>query len=285
VRYEGAGRAEFEDPHGFVEGPAWVEFDESGVARGELVVEQFAAEERLPLGLHQLFQHDRPVPGDEPGSLVLSIGLDSRSNECLALTVQAEHGVFTAHRPIGYSHNHAWILHQPETTTLRFQLFNGVFLASETGPWYWMLPVTNFVSRYRPATSELAHHPLRLREVPEVPEEGTWQELVIARSRADLQNQLIDFAYKDRQAYIEPLLDHEDRARRLKEGRDRRLVTALMIGELPPGVRTEEEIRRFLPPDLILLLSLASGTEVGAGSSPESSVKVLQARIRRQSAA
>src|SRR3954447_14141191 len=81
VLYEGLGRAEFEDPHGYVTGPASVEFTESGIARGELRVENLLADEPLPLGVYQLFQRDRPTPGEEPGSLVLSFGLTSKSND------------------------------------------------------------------------------------------------------------------------------------------------------------------------------------------------------------
>lgn len=264
VRYEGQGHADFEDPHGFVEGPAWVEFDDSGVARGGLAVEKVVTDDPMPMGLHQLFQRDRPVAGEEPGSLVLSFGLDSKANDCIVLTVKTQSGTFMARSPIGLSFHHKGIIAQPGTTTLTFQLFNGVFLASQAAPWYWVLPLTNFASRYRPAAPDLAHHPLRLRAVPEIPEEGTWQERAIAQSRADRHNQLIVFDYKGRRAYIEPLLDQEDREQRLKEGRDRRLVTALMVGELPADVRTEEQVERYLPPDVLQLLSLASGSEVGA---------------------
>lgn len=264
VRYEGIGQAEFKDPHGVVAGPAWVEFDEAGVARGALAIQQVATDERLPMGLWQLFHSDRPVADEEPGSLVLSIGLESTANPCVAVVIQTEQGTFTAHDPVGYSHKHGWLLDQPETTTLTFQLFNGVFLASEAAPKYWVLPLTNFVSQFRPAGLEWAYHPLRLRVVPEVQTEGPWQDQVISRSRADQQNHLIVFEYKGRPAFIEPLLDYADREQRLKDGRDRRLVTALMVGELPADVRSEQQLERYLRPDLLHLLALATGSELGA---------------------
>lgn len=264
VRYEGEGHAEFLDPHGYVTGPGWVEFREDGVARGGLTIHEADADEHLPMGLFQLFQRQRPVPGDEPGSLTLSIGLESKSNDCVALVIVCPDGAFTAHAPIGYGHTLSWSVEKPESTTLTFQLFNGIFLVNESAPKYWVLPLTNFISRYRPAPSSNSSHPLRLRKTTAPPEDGSEQDLLIARFHADQQNRLITFSYKGRPAHIEPLLDHDDRENRLLEGKDRRLATALMVGELPREVRSEEQLNQYLRPDLLHLLSLATGSEVGA---------------------
>jgi hypothetical protein len=257
VRYDGLGRADFKDPRGFVIGPAWVEFDETGVAEGSLFVEKAAANEHLPLGLFQLFQSDRPVPGDVPGSLELSLGLESRANPCLTFAVKTAHGLFFAKEPIGYGHKLSITAGQGESTTLSFQLFNGVYAASEAAPKYWLLPLTNFVSRFRAAPHGWAQHPLRFHRVTEGDQE-------VAQPFAARSDKLIVFEYKGREAFIEPVPNYEERQQRLKDGRDRRLVTAMMVGELPADVRHEEQLRRYLRPDLLSLLSLATGSEVGA---------------------
>jgi hypothetical protein len=262
VRYEGAGQAEFQDPHGYVAGPTYAEFDDTGVAHASMTVERYGADEPLPLGLFQLFQHDRPV--QDGTSHTLGIGLDSRANECMKLVVRTSSGIFIARAPIGYSHRHRWSLTEPEQWTLTFHLFNGQYAESSDRPAFWVLPLTNFLSRMRPADPALAQHPLRLRRAPPVPEEGSEQERLIARLNADAQNQLITFEWGNHPAHIEQLLDYDDRMHRLQNGRDQRITTAVAIGNLPASVRNEEDVERLLPQDFLSLLSLATGTEVGA---------------------
>lgn len=65
-------------------------------------------------------------------------------------------------------------------------------------------------------------------------------------------------------AFIEPLLEYDERERRLKGGNAERLVTAVMVGGLAKDVQTAEQGEKFLPQDLLVLLSLAAGIEAGA---------------------
>jgi hypothetical protein len=65
--------------------------------------------------------------------------------------------------------------------------------------------------------------------------------------------------------FVERLPDYTERARALVEGKERRKTTALMVGPTG-GADTEsfEAMRQWFPFDVLSLLSLASGSEVGA---------------------
>ena len=216
------------------------------------------------MGAMQLFHHDRPVPGDEPRSLVLTFGLDSELNDCISFLIETGAGVFEARGRMGYSYTPAWNAENGSSLTMTFQLRQGVYQENGTIPSFWVLPLTNFLSRYRRGISELAQHPLRLRKVISNPPTGTVREQVTAQLMEDGRNSLIQFSYRGLSAHIEPLLDYEARQESLRLGNSRRIATALMIGDLPSDVSDEEQMLRFLPPDLLLLLGLATGTAVGS---------------------
>jgi hypothetical protein len=71
---------------------------------------------------------------------------------------------------------------------------------------------------------------------------------------------LIPFTAEGHVGFVEPLWDYEERSARVAEGEVR--VTAVMVGRLPPGFRADERAEWF-PIDLVTLLALAGGRDVG----------------------
>lgn len=141
---------------------------------------------------------------------------------------------------------------------------------------YWALPLVNFLSECQQHRPELDRHPLRVFPTPEVPKEIThvpfgpdhekhssmaMQCLFVANSK----NRLIQFELDEGIGFIERLPDYGDCERLLVEGKERHRTTAVMVG--PVGGRPAESLdllRTWFPFDLLSLLTLATGTEVGA---------------------
>jgi len=259
VRYEGMGEAEFGDPHGIVAGPAWVEFDETGLTRGGLDIQRFAPAEELPMGIFQFFQQDRPEQTEE--GYTLALDLDSRSNECVRLTIVADDGVFSAWAPIGYSHTMRWSVDDGGGYSLKFQFFNGAYHRSSAPPRYWVLPLINFVSGLRPAALEESEHPLRLLKFPALPDDSDPERRSFAIINRRNRNRIELFAYRGHRAHIEPMLDYSDRVSRLEGAHEHRLVTALMVGDLPAQIRSVETLDDFLPYHLLVSFRSRPGPE------------------------
>ncbi len=261
-RYEGIGRASFEDPYGIVEGPTWVEFDHQGKSRGEMIVERTWSNEPLPLGVFGLWHGGKPEPGQEPNSLSLSVKVDTEFNRCARLEIMHGNTLFQAIAPIYVSHSFSMHRAQPTSTKLGFQLFEGVFNVREAKPFYWTMPLVNFLSRYPTGSIRMDDHVMRLRKVTRPPESGLDMEFVAEWSRFRKYNGLIEFEHSGRPSYIEPLLDYVAREESLKTGSSRRLATAVMVGELPDGIHTEEGVKEHLGPEIELILSLITGSDV-----------------------
>jgi hypothetical protein len=237
VRYEGQGKVEFAEPHGFALGPTWVEFEETGVARAEMQVESIESDDDLPLGNFQFFRKDRPI--EEGGTTTLSLGLDSEPNDCIRLVVETSDGRFFANKPISYSHKHAdplaELLGEPSELALRFQLFNGLYEVRHQTPRFWVLPLTNFVSEVGLTNHSLAEHPLKIRMLPSASDPRPDRERIQVHLMMLSTNKVIPFEYRGLPAHIELLNDYDDRRDQLLNGRARRLVTAVMVGDLPPS--------------------------------------------------
>jgi len=72
------------------------------------------------------------------------------------------------------------------------------------------------------------------------------------------------FEYNGEPGFIERLADYDDRQARLVSRRERRLVTALMVGIVGGASDTWEALGEWFPFDLLGILGMASGAEVGA---------------------
>jgi hypothetical protein len=279
VEYEGWGRAEFADPEGSVEGLTRMSFNELGWASIEMRPDLRTLQSHRPLrfGLTEFLSGERPK--EHKGTSYLSMTLESK-NPCTGLEVATPQGRFHSHDVSYHSHSEVWGDDDQEEVIERitFDVFLSRFnseVSQEAR--FWVLPLTNFVSEFTPAWAELNRHPLRIFPTPEVPDEithvphGPDEEKAKGRAisallTANSKNQLIAFEFNDALGFIEALADYEDRKEDLLTGKERTRLTTVMVGEVGTNpCETLDQVAEWLRPQGILaLLTLATGTEVGA---------------------
>ena len=115
-------------------------------------------------------------------------------------------------------------------------------IVSDEKPVFWALPLSNFLSRFLRHSDELHNHPLRL----------------------DNDQRIISFTWNGKAAYIEPLLDYQRREELLKQGEERNLITAMMVGEVGDYPTDAKSLGSWFPDTLLRVLGFATGNEVGA---------------------
>jgi hypothetical protein len=260
ISYEGRGRAEFQDPPAAVEGEARVSFDESGSLCVELRVEEVISEQPLRLGLIQLFSGQKPV--EFSGGVGISGGGEP-PNLCTKLTVTTDHGVFSAPGDRHYSYGVE--LFSGNSGSVTFTPLRSQFdAAGKDQPHYWVMPLTNFLSRLISRHPVLDRHPLRIYPTPVVPDGLEGEDAFIAEHNANLKNRLITFEFMGGPGFIEALPDYDQRAKNLTEGRERHSVTAVMVGEVGARGIEQADLEGWFPDDLLRVLSIVTGTPVGA---------------------
>jgi hypothetical protein len=217
VSYQGYGRAEFEDPEGYIEGPVVVRFDESGLARAIMEVKSHGSVEPLAHGPLQLVTAERPT--QQGDSATFSVGPGAKPNRCRHLVVATDNGAFKSENLVSYGHTVAGVFSLAFRQELAFRLFRGAFTPNNPAPArYWALPLTNFISDFLSAGGCIVNHPLRLRRASPNREGLSDQDRIIAEIGANNMNRMIVFNYRGLPAFIDPLLDYDERQRRLKEG-------------------------------------------------------------------
>jgi hypothetical protein len=249
------GTAHFRDPGGSVTGPTTAHFDSEGERSAIMRVRRATCDEDLPGGLCQ------PLHGGEAIKLGtgFSMGIGFTTNTCDKLLINTRHGEVSEEGRIIYDPAYAG-----KNTTITFHVLRPALrIRSRKKAKYWVMPLLNFVSEYALHYPQLDDHPLRLVHPPGVPSGLTEQERLVAEYNASLKNRLIAFELDGKPGFIEPLPDHASREKDLKEGRERCLVTAVMVGEVSNRVPPSAELRRWLPFGLLQLLSLTTGSKVG----------------------
>lgn len=278
--YNGWGRAEFSDPRGSLEGPVEVRFDELGAAsvvmRPDL--DTLNSERTLRFGIDEFLSGAEPYRSGE--HWILSRNFASH-NPCTKLEVRSRMGTFSTQDISGYGGRFNYSESGDGVENLTFDVFMSQFDAEECGdPKYWVLPLTNFVAEWwRGWRADLDRHPLRIFPTPEVPDEITCvpfgpehdrllNRAFLALEAANSKNKLIAFEFNGTLGFIERLPGYEDRREKLLVGQERTLPTAVMVGEVGSNFSSHRdfgEVDRWLLPDnLLMLLTLATGTEVGA---------------------
>lgn len=230
VEYRGQARAAFVQPDVVAVGDGVARFDRYGHCTIEFAI----AETETP-----------GTPSEDSGA----VGFDAVELQCESFRIDTPEGTFSAGGRIlavGFPMQGSTMTIIPIVSEFRVR--------DEASPAaYWVLPLLNLVSGARQGGHGLESHPLhsdatQRRQLPRWMPQGT----------------MIRFEYEDRSAFIERLPDYHDRVGRLKDGADSALVTCIMVGETADQPVTSECIRDWLPADLLLVLSLACGTEVGA---------------------
>lgn len=258
--FQGRGRAEFLDPAGAVEGPVRIHFDEFGEASIEMIIENTESEQPLQMGLMELFSGSKPVRTAEG----VHLGFGGRNNTCTRLIVSSPEGTFTATEGIRYGYS----LHiggRDEPPRMTFNPLQSHYDVIGSGkPKYWVMPLTNFLSKFIFQYQPLDNHPLRIFPTPAIPEGLTKEEAFAARVNANIKNRLIGFELNGSIGFIEPLPDYETRRDNLMEGRERRSITAVMVGEVGSKSVEYEDLDEWFPFDFLRLLGFTTGTRVGS---------------------
>lgn len=280
VEYEGWGRAEFSDPEASVEGETRVSFDESGEATIEMRpdLNTMKADRELRFGLTELLSGAKPTLRPD-GTFFLSYNF-TMSNPCMRLEVTTAHGTFISHDVPYHGRNQTRGEGQDQVIDrITFDVFISQFDSkTHHKPKYWVLPLANFISEFRPGPTELGQHPLRIYPTPEVPDEITHvmhgpnyerdeRRAMSALLAANSENRLIAFEFNGVPGFIERLPDYGERKDNLLTETERLLPTAVMVGEVANDHSNNdlEDLEQWLrPQDLLMLLTLATGTEVGA---------------------
>lgn len=276
LEYVGRCKAEFSAPQGLVEGPATVRVDEAGDVSVQMFPERESLQTEHPfhLGLIRFFGGDKFV--QEHGGGISTID-PLAQNPCTSLEVTTPGGTFHTEDVLYYGTSS--IMDTGDVTEANFAVGLAAFDTHDAGePDYWVLPLANFLSECRQAHSDLNSHPLRVFPTPEVPDEITTvlldqdeekrkkdeERAVLSLYFANSKNKLIVFEFAGGLGFVERLPDYAENEQLLVEGKERSKTTAVMIG--PVGgkpVESFERMRGWFPFDVLSLLTLATGTEVG----------------------
>jgi len=249
AHYEGAARAEFTSPPGVIEGPATVCVNSAGRCRVRIKIEKIDApdDKNFVLG-----------SGSAPLGTHLVNGM---SNPCRSLTVKTDAGVFTGGDRI--IHDGMPFGMRPDVELRPLQSRFEVMAATPAK--YWVLPLINFMPD--PWKGEfflqLTDHPLRLASWPALPDGLSEHDQLMASVHLHSRAGLYTFVLNGEPSFIERMPNYEARAKRVRRDRSRR-ITAVMVG--PAHVQNVEwsDFASLFPLDILSMLTLATGTTVGA---------------------
>ena len=249
AHYEGAARAEFTNPPGAIEGPATVCVNSAGKCGVRIKIEKIDApdEKNFTLG-----------SGSAPLGTFLVNGM---SNPCRSLTVKTEVGIFTGGDRILH---HGLPFGMQQNVELR-PLQSRYDVTGAAPAKYWVLPLVNFMPDPWKGEffQQLADHPLRLASWPALPDGLSEHDQFMASVHLHHRAGLYTFVLNCEPGFIERMPHYEARAKRVRRKRSR-LITAVMVG--PAHVQNVEwsDFASLFPLDILSMLTLATGTTVGA---------------------
>lgn len=254
IDYEGEGRAEFENPKGYIEGMVKISFDEFGNSSIQMNVAKYHTEQPLSFNCIEFFN---AAPAEEEGSFSSTNRL--RSNPCKSLTVNTPDGTYSAQGSIVYNPISSL---GGDNTRVEFYLVPSYFDSINAElPKYWVVPIFNLISDFTQLNSQLDCHPLRILPRLDDAENTTWTPLF--RKLFFNIHRLIVFDFKGTKGFIQKLLDFKERKKKLYSGQVQRTITAVMVGEVGSESIDIDKLTNWLPFGLLPLLSLATGSEVG----------------------
>jgi hypothetical protein len=249
ARYEGAARAEFTNPRGSIEGHATVCVNSAGRCRVRIKIEKIDSPDEKNFALGS---------GSAPLGTYLVHGM---SNPCRSLTVKTQVGVFTGGDRIIHDSIPCGIRPDVELRPLQSR-----FEVMGAGPTkYWVLPLVNFMPDPWKGEFflELADHPLRLASWPPLPNGLTEHDQLMASLHLHHRGGLYTFVLNGEPGFIERMPNYEARAKWVRRNRSRK-ITAVMVG--PAHVQNIDwsDFAGLFPLDILSMLTLATGTTVGA---------------------
>jgi len=259
--YRGRARVEFEKLGGWVEGEGHVRVLDSDDFEIEVAVASLGADDKLTFGLNELLTGKPPVQTEKGPSL----GVNPAGNRCKSVQITCSGGRLVADRGLYFTSGSFWV-GGDRGTTLKYKARSCRFEPASPGrPRYWVLALTNFLSGFPEHRPELVGHPLRMRKPEEIPADLSKEKRELAEALAKHNDRVVHFNLFGKPAFIERLPDYEKRKKRLTSGRRPHHITAVMVGEVPED-RAESwaEVEEWFPFDLLLLLGLTCGHQVGA---------------------
>lgn len=262
AEYEGSCRIEFTNPAGAATGVGHARVDETTDLLIQMDVTHHECERGLTFGLQELMSGREPERKD--GKTTLRMG--PWENPISSLRLAAADGVLEAKESIFCvsSDFHAFS-EEEHPPRLVLDPLRARFIGSGAGaPKFWVLPLANLKADIFPRRSELDRHPLRVYPTPVVPPNLPEPLNTVARINSNAKNCLIIFEFGGAPAFIERLPVYDEAVERLSRGLDRSRITAVMVGEVgdrPTG--SFEEVETWIPLDLIRLIGLATGCDVG----------------------
>ena len=200
-----------------------------------------------------------------PGRRLFS-GNGSRDNRTCRVRFTGTDGSFTSPNAFLQNAGASFGLGE-DSLSLLFRPLAAEYEVKEPGEAiYWVVPLMNFAPELTRSInfSPLDKHPLRIHLVPDTPEGLTEMESRVALRSATRYNKLTLFQFDGKDGFIEPLPDYEERRERLLTGTVRHLVTSLMVGQVGDRSTDLDSVKQWFPFDLLTVLSLATGTDVGA---------------------
>ncbi|MHB8856954.1 MAG: hypothetical protein ACYC6K_10090 [Bellilinea sp.] len=250
IAYQGWGKATFEKPKGTVEGKTRINVSENGEFDAVMEMEHLFTTERI--AGKGSFQICKFVTGNL-GSDNEIVHTGKIENPCSGMTVTTDDGIFNATGNIYHGVKFGF------EDKIKFYISSGNFLVNNCiESVYWIAPLTNFIRSF-PYNFEplIVNHPLRLFITPVIPtlsDEGQMRDALLAANRA---NTIIGFSYKDRVGYIQPTIDYNEKAGKIKSGDIKQGITALMVSDIAPDMDEEN-----FSEDCALLLSIAIGNPI-----------------------
>jgi hypothetical protein len=275
LEYVGRCKVEFSSPPGSVEGPATVSVDEAGDVTVEMVPEPGSLQTDDPTRYGLIGFFSGKEFAREVGGGVTRLD-PSATNPCTNLEVMTPRGTFRTADVISYGTDS--VLDTGEVRKATFAVGLSTFDAADAGDAeYWVLPLANFLSEFRQRPSdELYRHPLRIFPTPKVPDKITHipvehpdKEVLGERAKLSLyfahsRDWLIRFEFGGGLGFVERLADYGESEQLLLKGKERHKTTAVMVGPTEDApADTFERMREWFPFDVLSLLTLATGTEVG----------------------
>lgn len=259
IVHTGHARAEFSSPPGIIEAPAEVRVDDSGAATVHLTAREIALPEDGGSRSVYAFLHGVD-PTRREGPVI--IGLFD-TNICQNLTVTTGDGVYTSHGRVLYSISVD--TRGPDVVDISFRPRAAEFTVRNAGnPYYCVLPLLNLISDFeRSAYDGFDAHPLRSRQIPDLPPELSEQERQQAVSMHRLTSPIIGFPYDSEPAFIEPLPEYETASKALLEEGSPYAITAVMVLVIRDEGPQLDSIGSWPPLALLPVLMLAQGRRIG----------------------
>jgi hypothetical protein len=241
LTYRGWGKAEFTDPAGIVEGPAVVHVDRFGEQTITIDAKEF------PGGTFTYVK----------GSVAAAnFRRDGMYNPCASVKVTSGDSIFTATERIFY--RGGGTIKKPHR--LRLRALRSQFERTPTGHAdFWVLPLSNFVLPRWPRSPDFMPHPLRIPAATTVssatPAEG---------GHARELDRLVIFTVNGEYGFVDQLPEYEKQVERMKKGRIATAINAVMVGPAHIQSVSFADYESLFPVDVLAILTLATGTRVGA---------------------